>query len=453
MTKIHDSQAEKLSTELLSIAKGQLLVRMRFLDRALYELKPRVNALFPIATDGRNLWYQPVPLLKEYKSNRMYPQRIWLHTLMHCLFRHMMVSNLVNRRLWNIACDIAAEAMIADLRLPGYPVIPLPPLLGAKLKSAERIYRYLLDHPLAEKTLREWESRFTLDDHSLWYMEITGMQLIGNRTGANSEPSNGQREAYRSSRVLAELAGRWKEISERMQMDIKVFARQQGPEPGDMLQVLQALNREKYDYAAFLRKFAARTEVMKLSPDEFDYIYYTYGLTLYKDTPLIEPLEYRDDQRIRELVIAIDTSGSVAGKLVQDFLQKTFNTLKQEEAFDRRFVLHIVQCDAEIQEKTVITTQDELDQYIRTMKIRGLGGTDFRPVFEYVQRLRENGQLRRLKGLLYFTDGYGIYPERMPDYQTAFVFLEQDELIAPSVPSWAMKVIVENASIERMSLW
>ena len=39
----------------------------------------------------------------------------------------------------------------------------------------------------------------------------------------------------------------------------------------------------------------------------------------YGNVPLVEPLEYRDDKRIREFVIAIDTSGSVQGDIVQSF--------------------------------------------------------------------------------------------------------------------------------------
>ena len=83
-----------------------------------------------------------------------------------------------------------------------------------------------------------------------------------------------------------------------------------------------------YDYSEFLRKFAAINETVKVSDDEFDYIYYNYGLQHYHKMPLIEPLEYREDNRIRDFVIAIDTSGSVAGEEVQSFLQKTYGILR-----------------------------------------------------------------------------------------------------------------------------
>ncbi len=98
---------------------------------------------------------------------------------------------------------------------------------------------------------------------------------------------------------------------------------------------------------------------MKINPDEFDYNYYTYGLKLYENMPLIEPLEYKDVKRIRDFVIAIDTSGSTSGELVQTFVQKTYNVLKSTESFFTKINLHIVQCDAAIQEDEKITTQQE----------------------------------------------------------------------------------------------
>ena len=147
------------------------------------------------------------------------------------------------------------------------------------------------------------------------------------------------------------------------------------------MQNLREVNREKYDYTAFLKKFAVRGEAMRINDEEFDYVYYTYGLKLYKKMPLVEPLEYKEVKRIREFVIAIDTSGSVAGEQVQTFLQKTYNILKSTESFFSKINVHILQCDATIQEDAKITSQDEFDEYLKGMKLRGLGGTDFRPVF------------------------------------------------------------------------
>jgi predicted metal-dependent peptidase len=162
--------------------------------------------------------------------------------------------------------------------------------------------------------------------------------------------------------------------------------------------------------------------------------------------PLIEPLEYKDGKRIREFVIAIDTSGSTSGELVQKFIQKTYNILKSTETFASKINLHIVQCDVNVQESVKITSQEEFDKYLKQMTIKGLGGTDFCPVFEYVDQLLEKHEFRNLKGLIYFTDGWGTFPAQKPNYDTVFVFID-DEFNNPTVPPWAIKLILKSEEI------
>ena len=82
--------------------------------------------------------------------------------------------------------------------------------------------------------------------------------------------------------------------------------------------------------------------------------------------------------------------------------------MKQEESFFKKINLHIIQCDAEVQQDVKITTQAEFDEYIKTMQLHGFGGTDFRPAFRYVNSLIEEKKLKNMRGLLYFTDGKGI---------------------------------------------
>ena len=190
-------------------------------------------------------------------------------------------------------------------------------------------------------------------------------------------------------------------------------------------------------------------EAMKINDDEFDYVFYTYGMRLFPERrmPLIEPLEYKEVKRIREFVIAIDTSGSVMGDEVQSFLQKTYNILQSTDSFFSRINLHIIQCDAEIQEHVKITSREEFDQYLKTMQIKGLGGTDFRPVFHKVDELIQSHEFSNLKGLIYFTDGYGTFPERMPQYRTAFVFV-QDGYDTPEVPVWAMRLVLQRNELK-----
>ena len=304
------------------------------------------------------------------------------------------------------------------------------------------------------------------DDHEIWY-NYSDNSGSGNG-GSNQQNKNGNNKSHnqngdgdgdsdqqdknggnsqQNSRIpREELEKQWKDISERVAVDMETASRMKGDGAGNMLMQLTEINRERYDYASFLKKFAVMGEAMKINDDEFDYIYYTYGLQLYKKMPLIEPLEYKEVKRIREFVVAIDTSGSVYGELVQKFIQKTYNILKSTESFFTKINLHIIQCDAQIQEDVKITSQEEFDYYIKNMELKGFGGTDFRPVFEYVDELVKNGEFSHLKGLIYFTDGYGDFPAKKPDYETAFVFI-RDEYDNPEVPPWAIKLVLENDDI------
>ena len=211
---------------------------------------------------------------------------------------------------------------------------------------------------------------------------------------------------------------------------------------------LKEAMRERYDYSDFLRRFMTMGETIQVNDDEFDYIYYTYGLSRYGNMPLVEPLEYKDANKIRDFVIAIDTSASCRGEVVQAFLNKTYQIMQQKENFFRKINVHIIQCDHEVQSDTKITCKEEFDAFMRSGKLRGFGSTDFRPVFQYVEALQQAGEFEDLKGLLYFTDGYGIYPERMPDYDTAFVFLREDRE-APAVPPWAIRVVLDEEQVKK----
>ena len=65
-----------------------------------------------------------------------------------------------------------------------------------------------------------------------------------------------------------------------------------------------------------------------------------------------------------------------------------------------------------------------------------------------MEELRHRGELKDLKGLLYFTDGFGIYPVKKPPYDTAFLFMRGEAYQDVDVPPWAMKLILPQAELE-----
>ena len=221
-----------------------------------------------------------------------------------------------------------------------------------------------------------------------------------------------------------------------------------GVHAGSLAWQIQIAGRDMVDYRKFLRKFAHYRETLGSNPEEFDYIYYTYGLELYHDMPLIEPLEYREDRRIHEFAIAIDTSGSVSQSRIQRFLESTVSILKSQETFDHKMKIYLIQCDAQIQHVTVIESVRQLQEYRKELTVYGYGGTDFRPVFSYLAQLQEEGQIHHLEGLLYFTDGLGIYPTHPAPYKTAFIFTDPELEVQRVFPQWAMKLILTEDEID-----
>ena len=425
-------RAADLAREILDLSRNTLRMHLRFLDGALDRLGTAVHNDIVFATDGRVLYFDPLHLLERYKKEPEAVARDQLHVLLHCLLRHPFLHDRPQRQWWDLACDIAVEAVMAGLGLDAVAAARqqrqqavLERFRGkVKFLTAEKLYRHFLEEPPPDQN--DLRVLFRADDHGLWYQE-EGLDL-GNTGG------RGQAEAA------------WEDLARHVQGDLESFSRQRGADAGSLMQNLLAVNRERYDYAAFLRKFAARQEAMAVNDGEFDYIFYTYGMARYGNMPLIEPLEYRDVKTIREFVIAIDTSGSVRGEVVQAFMQKTFNILKTAGTFASKMNLHIIQCDAQIQEDVKITTREEFDAWLGTMTLRGFGGTDFRPVFAHVDDLAARGEFTNLRGLIYFTDGRGVYPSRRPGYDTAFVFLDTD-YSDREVPPWAMKLVLQPEEI------
>lgn len=444
-----DKSLSELALEVLKLSRNTLLVNLRFLDMALSQFSYHEVKNNTLLTDGRHLLYDPRHVLRSYKLAREIPVRDYLHIVMHCVFRHMFMDPTLERVYWDLACDIAVENVITELNLKSTTtarerqqvayIKAIKQELG--MVTAEKIYAYLRNSYSDPNKIAQIRGYFYADNHEIWYMtEEERVKAFGLGGGT------GDQEDREQGSTRSAIAAVWQAISERMQVDMETFGKKQSTEAGSMTQNLKAVNREKYDYTAFLKKFAVMGEAMKINNDEFDYIFYTYGLELYERMPLIEPLEYKEVKRIKEFVIAIDTSGSTSGELVQKFVQKTYNILKSTESFFSKINLHIIQCDARIQEVRKITCQEDFDEYLKTMRIRGLGGTDFRPVFEYVETMRQNKEFTNLKGLVYFTDGYGAFPERKPDYDTAFVFIDE-EYNNPDVPPWAIKLVLQKDEI------
>lgn len=423
MNESKQPRAESIALDILTLARSSLAVNFRFLDRSISCLKFVPDENVSLATDGESIYYSPWYILGIYKNEQTAVTRDLFHVILHCVFRHNFIGRDIDRARWDLACDIAVENSLSGFASPvlhagrereqSATLALLREELGTL--TAERIYKWLGDKGLSEDELLDEREKFRGDGHGIWYGEL--------------DPNAKLDKNINLKKV-------WEDVSKRMQTELETMLRDND---SALVQNLKSLNRARHSYSEFLRRFMTCGEIMRLSDEEFDNNYYTYGLELFGNIPLIEPLEYSEQRRIHDFVIAIDTSGSVRGDVVQSFIQHTHDILsRQEDLFDR-FNIHILQCDDRIRDDAHITCREDIDEYIKKLEIKGLGRTDFRPVFSYVDELVRKRELPNLQGLLYFTDGDGRFPAEKPEYETAFV-LHTSGYAEPELPVWAMHI-------------
>ena len=499
MANVDDKTARKegLALQVVGLALSEVIADNHFLAAASGLIVP---ACAPVGTaafscNGETLACDPDLVLETFSQARTAPVREVLHVLLHCVLLHPFVGDDIDRRLWSLACDISVEGLVSEIMGPASGERAqaqerasrrLASDLGSAL-TAERVYRALRDGAY-DGELAAWERAFRVDEHAPWYPE---RQEQGGRQQEDQGPSmqglsrdDAEAELSRAAASQAEeadddgsstlpdelppepaqglprlsddrreqLREAWEQASKSMRVDLETLSRTHGDRLAGLMRELEVTQHETVDYREFLRQFAIRQEDLHLSEDEFDYVFYTYGLDLYGDMPLIEPLEYRSSVRIRDFVIVLDTSSSVTSRIVQQFVDATFDVLSSTGSFFEQVNVHIVQCDMRVQSDTKLTSIADLDRWRRNIKLLGFGGTDFRPAFRYINELVGRGEFQDLGGVIYFTDGWGIYPERMPPYKTAFVFYDEDHR-PDLVPAWAIQLTLRPGEFESMSVY
>lgn len=412
----------QLCQRILQNCRNELHSYFPYLDGAFasvsYEADQQVET---IGTDGCFFYYNVPFLMKQYVQNASSIRRGYLHMLLHCLYLHIFPEKECDRKRWNLACDIAVEQIIekehlSALCLPENPIREqVFRILGDRSLAAQEIYK-MLETKAFPFTQEELEEAFLFDDHSLW-------------------------DAVTEEEHRAGLRKKWEKVLSYTGRNKNVQSRRRGTRKGTDQEAVDEIPKSRYDYRRFLKQFSVPREEVELDSESFDYVFYCYGMEHYGNMPLIEPLEYKEVNRLEELVIAIDTSSSCSREIVQQFLAETYEILSQRENFFRKMKVYIIQCDSFIQDVAVIHSEEEWKEYSKKITIQGRGGTDFCPVFQYIEEQKKAKEIKNLKALIYFTDGDGLYPQAKPEYETAFVFLKKTDKM-DLVPGWATKLLI-----------
>ena len=401
MNRTVSAESCPLCLKIWNLTREQLSVKYPFFRKLIWDFSFQESSdTHTAGTDGHIIYFAPEFLIRTFQNDPDALETLLLHLLYHCLFLHLVMESPPDRLLWDRACDLSVKRLIT----------------GSRDVSSPSVIYYEL------QTASEETAVPVVDDHQFWKLADCKKLLEQMKQIWNSGSGAAGLGLYGNS-------GR-------------------GTAPGNLTEELALQHKHRYDFRRFLRRFAIQREELHTDTSSFDYIPYVYGLDHYGNMPLIEHLEYQEMNRMEELVIAIDTSGSCTTETVRRFMEETYEILSDHENFFRNMNLYIIQCDSFIQDCAHITCEKDWKRYLGNLQIHGRGGTDFRPVFEHVEMLRFEGKLRRLKGLLYFTDGDGIYPQRSTTYQTAFVFYHEKAL-HQQVPAWATKLYLDDENFRQ----
>ena len=451
---------DETGKKILSASRTELYLSMRFLAVPLNSLDYCMDlSTTSVGTDASFIRFNPAYLMRLYIEDPARLNRTYLHMLLHCLFRHMFsAQEHEDAGLWDLCCDIAVESVIDTMR---YRILNrvisdfrtdlyegLEKEIG--VLTAQKLYHHFMSRKRDYYNEAVLGREFLLDDHSFW-QRMEEMPPDQDRkqappSGSPDPDQNRMKESEQEGRHLKKTHPRdedWKKNADRVRAELDVIGKEASEEMGSLDRILRFTARKRTAYTEFLRKFSVVREEAAIDIDSFDYGFYNYGMTVYGNMPLIEENEYREARKVEDLVIAIDTSASCQDVLVQHFLNETASILKSQENFFHKVNVHIIECDDQVQKDVVITDLEDMRKYAEGFTLSGGFGTDFRPVFAYVERLQKAGDLKHLKGLMYFTDGFGTFPTKPTPYDTAFVFWTEEEYGDREVPDWCLKLYLQ----------
>lgn len=428
-----------MNEKLLSVArsalnriKNDVSVDFRYLAYPLGVLEPTVESIVGLHTDGKKITIGAGSFCEILALDGISGgQRVVLHVLFHVLFFHAFRLRRPTK-IYDVACDIAVEYLLDFAS--GVEGGSKRTLRKAVYDEIERRYSVV-----NEKTAFEYASTLSMEeldrvvgvfktcDHGLWY----GRKSFDGANSQNGGESPSIALSYGDEPDVedGESVARWVEI-------VRGFTSDVGSNDEVLKNALLRVVSTKRDYRRFFEKFIASSERVKPSEDEFDYVYYCYGLSLYKNMPLVENLEYSDGLDVEQVVFAIDTSASTEGEPVRELLEELCSVVAYAAEQGGKISVRVIQCDMRVRQDITLKSREEIDEYFESFNLLGGSGTDFAPVFETLEKDVARGM--KIRGLIYFTDGLAKFPLAVPPYKTCFaIYGDDDRKIC--VPPYALR--------------
>ncbi|MGB7592940.1 MAG: VWA-like domain-containing protein [Terriglobia bacterium] len=379
MKSSHTTTAQKLTR-----ARVQLILSQPFFGTLSLRLKLIPGDLPTMATDGSRIVYNPA-FVDGLKPAEL--EGTLAHEVLHCALAHQCRRGQRDPEVWNVAADFAVNPILIG---NGF-VLPAGALIDPAFNnlSAEEIYARLLRRRSEEGGATKPQQRNAGGGTDTGPQGTDGIVPPNPNPDASPQPGPGHGGRPTGESVGPRLTRPggfgevWDATDEQGQTASPAEKRRQehewgiaaeqavrsakawGHEPAGIERPLSESRQSKQDWRAILRDFVAAT-----TPSDYRWTppnrrYIASGLYL----PSVER------QGVGEIVIAVDTSGSI-GKLELEQFAGEISAISEEAQPE---AIHVVYCDAAVH----CTQQFGLSEPVR-LEPQGGGGTDFCPVFQWV---------------------------------------------------------------------
>jgi predicted metal-dependent peptidase len=344
------------------ISASILRLRMKspfFATLAMFARFVPTQELLTAATDGKDIFYN------EAYVRSLPPKQIdglMLHEVLHAALLHIPRCGARDQKIWNIAADIVINGMIAQESM-----FELPPggLRDPKLENftVEEVYELLRQRP---------------------NLKLPHPDLLNLTPGTDRQPLTPAQKA--------ELEAHWRNALQ--QAKIIAQSMKAGSIPIGILRELDRLTTPQLNWRSYLWRYLTQTPT---DFQQFDRRFVHQGL--YLETLSGESIQ---------VCVAVDTSGSIDGELLRDFLSEVQGILN---AYPH------LKCDLYYADAAAYGPY-ELDPDSAIPPPEGGGGTAFEPFF---QAVAQNSDPQLVKLCVYLTDGYGSFPRHPPEIPTLWV--------------------------------
>ena len=390
----------------LTRARTDLLLSHPFFGALLFRLRFEPLSGIPwMATDGISLFYNPESVAKLHHAELVFTLA---HEVLHPALQHHTRRGERDRKVWNMACDYAINPLLLDAGL--YPPAGVLHEDRFRSMSAEQIYALLAQEEGESGSSpshngESFDTAFSPEDSRADSDESqAGLtpqvpETPGGYGQVLDVPNTEVPGAPATAEQIREQEREWRIAVDEAQSAAKMA----GKSPLGVERAVEAADRATVNWREALRRCFSETLATDYTWSRPNRRFIGSGLYL--------PGLHKEGAG--ELAIAIDCSGSIANRTLSLFAAEL--TALVEENHPER--VHVLYFDTAVQRADIF----EFGQPIQ-LQPRGGGGTDFRPVFEYLETEHIEPH-----AVVFLTDLCGTFPEQEPPWPVIWASTQQTE--------------------------